>query len=234
MCKHTDMDTAQIRLSNVEQIINIRCDGVKAKFASEIGKEPQFVSRWWATSETQKRNMGSKVARHIEEVFDLPHGWIDNPHDNYHDLEADISSRTELKLLDGDTSIIPLRQTATVDQHLRLTLLEHKEGNLMLLSTDENAYALQLVGHNPTIWLNEGWLVVVEPGTPLTPNECALLRLDSGEILLRLIVHISDDMLVVRNPATGVQDNLPRSRITQGEYAYIGIPPSKVRLKPQP
>lgn len=231
MCEYIDMDTAQIRLTNVEQIISAKCGGVKARFAAQIGKEPQFISRWWAGSETQKRNIGKKLARHIESVFSLPHTWIDNPHENFHDLEADTNERTELKLLDGDASIIPLRQAATVDQHLRLTLLEHKEGNLMLLSTDEHAYALQLVGHNPTIWLNDGWLVVIEPGTPLSPNECALLRLDNGEILLRLIIHISDDTLVVRNPATGAQDNLARHRIVQQEYAYIGIPPSKVRLK---
>lgn len=204
---------------------------MKAAFARQIKKEPQFISRWWAKSASQKGNIGDNMARHIEKSFGLQHGWLDKEHDNLSDLEADFDARTELKLLEGDASIIPLRQAATVDQHLRLTLLEHKEGNLMLLSTDKNAYALQLIGHNPTIWLNDGWLVVIEPGTPLSPNECALLRLDNGEILLRLIIHISDDTLVVRNPATGAQDNLARHRIVQQEYAYIGIPPSKVRLK---
>lgn len=225
------METAQIRLANIEKIISLRCDGVKAKFSTSIGKEPQFIARWWSKSESQKRNIGNKLARHIEAVFGLPHGWVDNQHDNYHDLEKNIKERIELKLLDGDTHTIPVHNAATVDQHLRLTLLEHQEGILMLLSTDDKAYALTLVGHNPTIWLNDAWAVVVEPSTPLAQNECALLRLDNGEVLLRLVVHISDDMLVVRNPVTGAQDNIPRARIAQAEYAYIGIPPSKVKLK---
>lgn len=100
----------------------------------------------------------------------------------------------------------------------------------MLLSTDKDAYALQLHGHNPTIWLHDRWLVVIEPNTPLTNNECALLTLTNGERLLRILVHNSPTQMAVRNPVTGEQEILLQDQIAKAEYAYIGIPPSKVAL----
>jgi hypothetical protein len=195
--------------------------------ARALKKEQQNISKWWSDSDARK--VGDRSARHIERSFSLPHGWMDNLHEHQHDLEPDQQTRTALKLQDGDTYAIPVRQGMAIDQQLRLTFLDQREGTLMLLSTDPRAYALQLIGHNPTVWLSDGWAIVIEPGTELAPNECVLLRLDTGEMLLRLVVHISDELLVVRNIVTGTQDNLPRSRIVTMEYAYIGIPPSKVR-----
>ena len=100
----------------------------------------------------------------------------------------------------------------------------------MLLSTDKDAYAIQLQGHNPIIWLHEHWLIVVEPNTSPSPNECLLLTLKTGEILLRLLVHESPLQMAVRNPVTGEQEILLRDQVAKVEYAYIGIPPSKVAL----
>jgi hypothetical protein len=100
----------------------------------------------------------------------------------------------------------------------------------MLLSTDKDAYALQLHGHNPTLWLHDRWLVVIEPNTPLSNNECTLLTLNNGERLLRILVHDSPTQMAVRNPVTGEQEILLHDQIAKAEYAYIGIPPSKVAL----
>ena len=222
------MEAAKIRLANVEQIITSRCDGVKAQFAREIQKEPQFIARWWAVSESQRRNIGSNIARHIENIFDLPSGWLDQLHDNANDLEVNPKKRAALRIASGDTHTVTLRKAAIVDQRLRLTFIDELKGNLMLLSTDSDAYAIQLQGHNPIIWLHNRWLIVVEPNTPIAPDECLLLTLKTGEILLRLLVHDSPLQMAVRNPATGEQEVILHDQITKAEYAYIGIPPSKV------
>ena len=100
----------------------------------------------------------------------------------------------------------------------------------MLLSTDKDAYAIQLHGHNPVIWLHDRWMIVVEPNTPIAANECVLLTLANGEILLRLLVHDSSTQMAVRNPVSGEQEIILRDQIAKAEYAYIGIPPSKVAL----
>lgn len=225
------MDIYLVRLNNVEQIIATRFGGVKAHFANAIQTNPVAVQRWWSPPGKLKRNIGSNSARKIEEALALPSGWLDVQHDDHNnDLKGDAQRKTTLKLEYGETYTVPLRRQATVDQDLRLTLLDNKEGNLMLLSTDHTAYALQLVGHNPMVWLSDNWAILIEPATPLAVNECALIKLDTGEQLLRLLIHIGEDMLVVRNIVTGVQENIATDRIEEAHYAYIGIPPSKVKI----
>lgn len=223
------MDTPAIRLKNVETIITKRCDGVKAEFARRIRREPPVIGKWWAKSEKQRGNIGNNLARHIEQTFGLEYGWLDNIHP-HSELEDDELKKLELKLRAGETYKIPLTHQVTVDPQLTITFLSQTKGLVMLLSTDAQVYALQLIGHNPDIWLTDGWSIIVEPNTPLAPNEFTLLHLDSGELLLRQIVHIKDDQLVVRNPITREQRAIARSQISKSEYAYIGIPPSKIRL----
>lgn len=223
------MNINEIRINNINHIIKHVCGGNRSVFAAKIGREAVSVGRWWTKSK-HKRNVSDESAREIERAFGLPKDWIDNIHDNLHDLEQNPTKRTELKLQDGDTHFPRLRQSAAIDQLMRLTLLEQREGNLMMLSTDEQAYAIQLHGHNPTGWLSDGYAIMVEPNTALTENEYALIWLTNGELLLRGIVYAGEGMLVVKNPVTGSQESIPRERITKTEYAYIGIPPSKVKL----
>jgi hypothetical protein len=224
------MDIYEVRKQNAQSIVDSSFNGIKAHFAEAINTSPVVVNRWFALGEIQKRNIGSNAARKIEKLLNLPSNWLDQVHENLNDLETDPYRRTALRIASGETHHIPLQHTAIVDQHLRLTLIEQIQGNLMLLSTDKDAYALQLHGHNPTIWLHDRWLVVVEPNTPLAANECALLTLTNGERLLRLVDHSSPTQMAVRNPVTGDQEIILTDQIAKAEYAYIGIPPSKVAI----
>ena len=217
-----------MRRQNAHSIVAMRYGGVKAHFADAISTSRVIVNRWLAVGEEQRRNIGSAAARGIEQKLGLPIGWIDSHHDSYHDLEANPQKRAALRIASGETHIIPLRLAAIVDQRLRLTFIDELKGNLMLLSTDPDAHAIQLQGHNPVIWLHDRWLIIVEPNTPIAPNECLLLTLKTGEILLRLLVHDSPLQMAVRNPASGEQEIILRDQIAKAEYAYIGIPPSKV------
>jgi transcriptional regulator with XRE-family HTH domain len=223
------MDIDEIRLKNIEASIKTHCDGVRSELARRLGRDPTSIARWWLKSK-HRRKVGYESAREIEAVLAIPTGWLDQQHENFNDLEQDAKKRTVLKIASGETYPIPLQQTAIVDQRLRLTLIDQLQGNLMLLSTDKDAYALQLHGHNPTIWLHDRWLIVIEPNTPLANNECALLTLTNGERLLRILVHDSPTQMAVRNPVTGEQEILLHDQIAKAEYAYIGIPPSKVAL----
>ena len=221
------MDIDDIRLANIEAAIKAHCGGVRSALARKIGRDPTSIARWWLTSK-HKRKVGYESAREIEQALGIPTGWIDQLHDNANDLEVNPKKRAALRIASGDTHTVTLRKAAIVDQRLRLTFIDELKGNLMLLSTDSDAYAIQLQGHNPIIWLHNRWLIVVEPNTPIAPDECLLLTLKTGEILLRLLVHDSPLQMAVRNPATGEQEVILHDQITKAEYAYIGIPPSKV------
>ncbi|MBN0668966.1 helix-turn-helix transcriptional regulator, partial [Pseudomonas aeruginosa] len=53
-------------------------EGGTGAFASRIDREPTQVSRLIGSNPT--KNIGNKLARHIEECFDLPRGWLDVLH----------------------------------------------------------------------------------------------------------------------------------------------------------
>lgn len=220
------MDINQIRLTNLNLILDEVCKGNKAELARRINRQQQNVSKWW--SDSDRKNIGDSSARHIEVAFKLPRSWMDNVHDNHSDLEPDQNKKNLLKIEHGDTYPIPLHHSATIDQRLRLTFISAVKGTLMLLSTDPAAYAIQLIGHNPTIWLHSHWMIVVEPNTPVSADECALIHLNTGEQLLRLVVHVGQHLVMVRNPVTGEQEPYEIGQIEKMEYAYIGIPPSKL------
>lgn len=196
--------------------------------ANKLGVLQQTVTKWFTSSPKNHRNIGDNAARLIEQTFELPRGWMDENHVKG-ELENSTEQKLEKMLQRGEGYRIPLTYNITLDQQLTVTFLEQIKGTVMLLSTDENAYALQLLGHNPTAWFSDSWGIIIEPDTPLTRNESALFHLNNGETVLRLVIHIGDDLYTVLNPITGQQENLPRSRITSTEYAYIGIPPSKIK-----
>lgn len=222
------MDINEIRLENINKIVDARCRGVKAEFARKLGKEPAGIARWWSKSEKHRRNIGSRSARFIEEVFKLPSGWLDSTHQDYA-LETDPQKRITKQLQSGDTYKIQLLDRCTIDNNLALTLLNISlKGELMLLSTDRNAYALEFLGHHSEKILSSGWGIVIEPDTPLTEDEYALIKLKSGEMLLRVITYADDDMIVAMNPVNKQQNTIPTAQIERAEYCYIGIPPSKI------
>ncbi len=213
------MDNAQIRMENISAILEKKFSGKKVSLANAIGKNPVIV---------QHRNLGDKVAREVEDKLSLPHGWLDHLHGEHHDLEDDPHEKIRLKAQAGETHPIPVTANATLDHQLQLTIINNNIGRLMLLSTDGDAYAFQLIGHNANPLLDNHWGLVIEPNTPLTLNEYAILWLKGGEVLLRLVVFIDDQTYLVRHPITNEQLKLDRLQVEKAQYCYVGIPPSKI------
>lgn len=221
------MNSKEIRLRNVQLIIDKHCGGVRSEFARKIKKGPASIGRWWLTTEN-KKNIGDRAARLIEDAFNLPTDWLDVTHDNLADLEDDPHEKVRLKAQAGETHPIPVTANATLDHQLQLTIINNNIGKLMLLSTDGDAYAFQLIGHNANPLLDNHWGLVIEPNTPLTLNEYAIFWLKGGEVLLRLVVFINDQTYLVRHPITNEQLKLDRLQVEKAQYCYVGIPPSKI------
>ncbi len=217
----------QIRLQNVKTILRTRFDGKKVRLAEAINRNPVTIQRWFS-GEGKGRKIGDKMARLIEEKISLPPGWMDNLHEEFSDLEPNHQKKHFLKSAHGDTYDIPLRYIATLNQQYQLSVINKTKGSLMLLSTDRDAYAFQLIGHNPNPILSKNWGLVIEPGTPLAIDEYALIHMQSGEMLLRLITYQDDTKLMGLHPGSGEQQEFPRSQINKALYCYIGIPPSKI------
>src|SRR4051812_5904649 len=69
----SDMDVHSIRLANLEHLQH----GLERKdLATKIGVDYGQLGHYY----TGVRNIGSRIARKIEQAFGKPHGWLDQPH----------------------------------------------------------------------------------------------------------------------------------------------------------
>ncbi len=66
----------KIRRTNAQLLVDFI--GNKAVFAEKIERSPTQVSRFLGVNPT--RNIGERLARHIEHSFCLPKLWLDEPH----------------------------------------------------------------------------------------------------------------------------------------------------------
>ncbi|KAA0020748.1 LexA family transcriptional repressor [Salinicola corii] len=69
-------EISEIRLENARTLADQV--GGTGSFASRIDREPTQASRFMGRNPT--KNIGDRLARHIEECFDKPKGWLDTDH----------------------------------------------------------------------------------------------------------------------------------------------------------
>lgn len=81
-------EISEIRLENARALANHA--GGTGAFASRIDREPTQASRFMGKNPS--KNIGDRLARHIEECFGKPRGWLDREHVKadelvFHDME---------------------------------------------------------------------------------------------------------------------------------------------------
>lgn len=80
------MDKYEIRRQKVEELIRDRCDGVYAKFADKIERNPSYVGRMlYPEGKPGKKNISDTLIDVIEKKFNLPRGWLDGIAENQAD-----------------------------------------------------------------------------------------------------------------------------------------------------
>ncbi len=100
------IDISTIRRTNALSLAEK--EGGTGAFASRIDREPTQVSRLIGSNPT--KNIGNKLARHIEECFDLPRGWLDVLHGK-HIFEAphfQAKAVSPLPSADAERDLMPL------------------------------------------------------------------------------------------------------------------------------
>jgi len=70
-------DIIEIRKDNLRELLE-RYDGRAVALAEAIGKSQSLVNQWLSTK--TNKPMSNETARYIEEVLELPYGWMDNLH----------------------------------------------------------------------------------------------------------------------------------------------------------
>lgn len=67
------MDVYTRRRAALRSLIDERYGGVQSRFAADIERQADYVSRCLKGT----KRVGERFARHVEEALDLPTGWMD-------------------------------------------------------------------------------------------------------------------------------------------------------------
>lgn len=129
--------------------------GSNVALADKIDRAPALVSGCFGNAK-HVRNVGDKLARHIEKCLDLPEGWMDTSV-TAHDLAAEAGIE-----LPDTTYSVPLIEWRDIKKHLNKRL-SHKKG--LAYSTDPlsiGSFALTVIGDEMTS---------MQPGSVSYPND---------------------------------------------------------------
>lgn len=109
--------------------------------------------------------------------------------------------------------------------------LEHADGYIDAPTSDPDAYALRLKGNSMAPAIKSGWIAICEPNSPYIPGEYIMVRLHSGECMLKELLYANDEEISVAsvNDAYG-RRTIPIEEVDQMHYVGIICSPTKIRL----
>lgn len=170
------MDVRAIRQSNLKRLLETRFSGSIADMARAIDRDDAYL--WQLLNGT--RNVGERVARHIERALKLEAGELDHP--------AQAASED---VAEYHVPRVPVVGTAQLGEEGFHTELEypvgHGDGFIAYPSSDANAYALQVKGDSMRPRIKHGEFVLVEPNTKPQAGEEVLVRTTDGRVMVKVL-----------------------------------------------
>ncbi|WP_136418395.1 MULTISPECIES: hypothetical protein [Oxalobacteraceae] len=118
------MDSAKIRHKNFQKLFADFIDqhpdlpqrGMLKLFANKLNLSDRYLSH----IKCNRKNIGSNIARSIEEQLELPHGWMDREHDTLH-MPVD-----EKEKLFVETALTLFRSQPTEAREMMIDLLRQR------------------------------------------------------------------------------------------------------------
>lgn len=162
--------------------------GGNSSFAKIIDREPTQTSRFLGENAT--KNIGDDLARHIEECFKQPKGWLDQAHS-----EQNINS-LDLERVSGGTLTIHNAPVISWVQAAAWTTTNHEEVDLSALEAypcpvpcGPTTYILRVTGESMIDEYTPGELIFIDPSvTPVHGDDVIALMADSGETTFRRLI----------------------------------------------
>lgn len=159
------------RQKKLLQLIEERCGGNKARFATEImGWQPSEVSRFF-TEGPNGRDISDDKAREIERKNGLPRFWMDD------------------EGADGADQGVPVVGTAQLgDDGYWIEIdypVGHGEGFITYPTRDKNAYALRVKGDSMRPRIKPGEFVVILPNHSIPPGEEVMVKTTDGRCMIK-------------------------------------------------
>lgn len=170
------MDDAAIRRANLQNALDERYGGVIADLARAIERDDAYV--WQLLRGT--RNIGERVARHIETALHLARGTLDHPRSLGDSATPEYNARR-----------VPVLGTAQLGEdgfHYALDYpVGHGDGFIDYPTADKNAYALRVKGDSMRPRIKHGEFVLIEPDTAPQAGEEVLVRTTDGRVMVKVL-----------------------------------------------
>jgi phage repressor protein C with HTH and peptisase S24 domain len=194
------MDAYDIRLANVRALIDSDFEGNQAAFARTIGREPNYVSRWF-TDTLHRKRIGERLAREIEEKLRLPPGRLDvlsAPRD-----PLVVAEQTSLYGDDTWLRSVPVVGTAQLGDDGYWDELQHPTGSgdgfVRYPTRDTNAYALRVKGDSMRPRIRPGEFVIIEPNTNVEPGDEVLVKTKDGRSMVKVLASHRNGLVELRS-----------------------------------
>lgn len=172
------MSTAEIRRHNLNQLVETRYKGVAADLARAIGRDDAQVWQLLSGPENGGRNIGERLARHIEAALELQQGDLDRI-----DMHAPSSPPYE-----RGAPVVGTAQLGDEGFHMELDYpVGHGDGFVRYPTRDRNAYALRVRGDSMRPRIKPGEFVLVEPNHALQAGEEVLVRTTDGRVMVKVL-----------------------------------------------
>lgn len=186
------MDISEIRYKNAKYLVD-SVGGVTAA-AEKMDKSQSQLSH--IAGEKPIKNIGKKIARQFEQIFNKPKDWLDHPHPEYWGIiESNVEPAPKL----GEFKRIPVVGTAQLGDNGHWSEIEypvgHGDGYIEFPSRDPMAYALRCRGDSMMPRIKNGEFVIVEPNSEPINGDEVLVKSVDGRVMVKTLLYIRDDMV---------------------------------------
>lgn len=191
------MDIQATRRQRLRLLINEHYGGVQAKFLDATGMNQGELS-----SLLRDKSFGERKARKIEALAGIAAGWLDSLPSNEKTNES------------GPGHPVPLTYAVDLTKFREIPVIGKAQGGLpdriwtdgdypvgvtdqygILASTDPQAFLVPVVQDSMAPRYNPGEFALIEPGTEPDLEDCVLVRLKSGETMLKRLLSRRDGIL---------------------------------------
>lgn len=222
----SDKDIFETRRQRLKALI-AKKTGSSARFADAYGYTRAQISQYLSATYNGGRSIGERVARNLEEVAQVPQGWLDWPVDpedsklvarfNYADGDEIPAGLTPGSTPWGDLipNLYPRVQVEAklIDTEGGLEIEKEAGPMLPMIKSSENQYAIRIVTHklSPRV-RSEEFIVVDSSETPANGDD-VLIGTSDGDVIAATFLYERGNAIFVASFDTGTPTPIAKDSI---------------------
>lgn len=214
------MDKYECRRLNLLRLRGQYCAGKNSELANRLDRAPSYVSRMlYPEGKDGKRRIADDMLEIIENAFDLPRGWLDQPRQGSND-KSDVSAHlpattdeTSIAITNASASMgfgFPQPEYDQVVDTIRITK-SWIHTTLPKITSIDNLAVLTAYGDSMAPTFADGDLLLVDRGVKTIKLDAVYVIAREGELFVKRVRRrIQDGAIVIKsdNPLFGPDDTL--------------------------